>query len=408
MKKLARNTVFGSYEKFNRVLYGGHAHDDEQGRFFTFAGDTPVFMGAASDYTKDTWCYQAKNGVLMSGLAMTPGYALGSARDSFSCWFHDSSDIVSNWNHGWMSYELTRFSSFFPPVKVKIAVYPVNPDDGFLVHYDITTDQRVLFCAGFGGITPFFGRFEYHTSLRRDFSQEDCKDNTAEIGDGFASVRGPGNVTMLIGTDFDCQYELDSAAAMEEKFPSMFLPAHSGEKQIVKLRRELLPGEHFTGNLLVLQNGSPELLKKYLALPDPEAFLRGKIREKYAAVGFHTPDPVLNDSVPDTIIAQDASFHGKSFYHGAVGYHAPFLGWRGWYGPVLLGWADRVRSAILSHFDTITRFEGKERVWWDGADRPDLDHEGTQYHHLENSSGHLTALLHRDDIYDLLNYCVSN
>lgn len=401
MKKLARNSVFGSYEKFNRVLYGGHAHDDEQGRFFTFAGDTPVFMGASSDFTKDTWCYQAKNGVLMSGLAMTPGYALGSARDSFSCWFHDSSDIVSAWNHGWMSYELTRFSSYFPAVKVKIAVYPVNPDDGFLVHYDITTDQRVLFCAGFGGITPFFGRFEYHTSQRRDFSQEDCKENTAEIGDGFASVRGPGKVTMLIGADFECQYELDSAAAMEEKFPSMFLPAHPGEKQIVKLRRELLPGEHFTGNLLVLQNGSPELLKKYLAIPDPEAFLRGKIREKYAAVGFHTPDPVLNDSVPDTIIAQDASFHGKSFYHGAVGYHAPFLGWRGWYGPVLLGWADRVRSAILSHFDTITRFDGKERVWWDGADRPDLDHEGTQYHHLENSSGHLTALLHRDDIYDM-------
>lgn len=401
MKKLDRHTVFGSYERCNRVLYGGHANDDDQGRFFTFAGDTPFFMGASSDYTRDTWCYQAKNGVLISGLATTPGFEFDPVYDSFSAWFHNSSDIVSKWHHGYMSYELTRFSAYFPAVKVRIEVYPVNPDDGFLVHYDITTDQRVIFCAGFGGITPFFGRFEYHTSYRRDFSAEDCKDNTAEIGCGFAKVCGPGDVSMLIGTDFECRYELDSAAAMEEKFPSKFLSAHDGGKTIVKLRRELLPGEHFRGNILVLRNSSPETLKKYFTMSDPRAFLRGKIREKFAAVGFHTPDAVLNDSVPDTMIALDASFHGKSFYHGAIGYHAPFLGWRGWYAPTLLGWTGRVRSAIKSHFDTITRFEGKERVWWDGADRPDLDHEGTQYHHLENSSGHLTALLHRDDIYDM-------
>ena len=37
MKKM--QSAFGSYEKFNRVLYGGHALDAGQGRFFTFAGD---------------------------------------------------------------------------------------------------------------------------------------------------------------------------------------------------------------------------------------------------------------------------------------------------------------------------------------------------------------------------------
>ena len=34
---------FGSYEKFSRVLYGGHAHDDGPGRFFTFAGTSGYF-----------------------------------------------------------------------------------------------------------------------------------------------------------------------------------------------------------------------------------------------------------------------------------------------------------------------------------------------------------------------------
>ncbi|MBR0056944.1 MAG: ABC transporter substrate-binding protein, partial [Kiritimatiellae bacterium] len=37
--------------------------------------------------------------------------------------------------------------------------------------------------------------------------------------------------------------------------------------------------------------------------------------------------------------------------HGAIGYHAPFLGWRGWYAPALLGWADRVRAAGFSDAD---------------------------------------------------------
>ena len=30
-------SVFGSYEIFNRVLYGGHENDVKEERFFTFA-----------------------------------------------------------------------------------------------------------------------------------------------------------------------------------------------------------------------------------------------------------------------------------------------------------------------------------------------------------------------------------
>ena len=58
---------FGSTTRFNRVLYGGHDKDKENyGKFFTFAGDAPIFMGAASDCLKNNWCYQAKCGVLKS------------------------------------------------------------------------------------------------------------------------------------------------------------------------------------------------------------------------------------------------------------------------------------------------------------------------------------------------------
>lgn len=33
-----------SYERFNRILYGGHANDDKGECFFTFAGYPPIFI----------------------------------------------------------------------------------------------------------------------------------------------------------------------------------------------------------------------------------------------------------------------------------------------------------------------------------------------------------------------------
>ena len=401
MKKFDDHTRFNSYEKFNRVLYGGHANDADQGKFFTLAGDTPIFMGVASDYTKDTWCYQAKNGVLMNGLALTPGHNEGGSRDIFSKWFHEATDVVSRWEHGFMSYEFTGISTYFPSTQVKMEVYPLNPHDGFAVHYEITVDQRAIFCAGFGGITSFFGRFEYHHSTRRDFSVEDCEDCKAAVFDGYGEISGPLQTTLHIGCDFDCKYSTDYAGAMEEVHPSLFLNDHEGEQNIIKIEKVLEQGETFSGNIVVLRNGSAAILKEYLAKADLTAFLRGKIREKYSSVSVNSPDAILDDTLRDTMLALDASFHGNSFFHGAIGYHAPFLGWRGWYAPALLGWAERVSKTIDTHFDTILRSEGEEKVWWDGGDRPDLDHEGTQYHHLENTHGRLPALLFKDDIYDM-------
>ena len=394
MKKIGQNKTFGSFEHYNRVLYGGHANDVDQGKFFTFAGDTPLFMGTSSDYTKDTWCYQAKNGILMSGIALTPGVGV------YSRWFHDCQDVLTEWHSGYMTYKMTQFGSHFSAVNAEIEVYPLFPDSGYFVHYKIKSEQRLLFCAGFGAITPFFGRFEYHESNGREFSVSDCDNNTVELGDGYAAVKGPGT-TMLIGTDFDCFWTTDAAAAMEEAKPGDFLPAHEGESKIVKITHELLPETVFEGNILVLKDGTPEQLKAYLADKDLARKLRGAIREKYASVSFRTPDETLNNSFHNTMVGLDASFHLNSFFHGAIGYHAPFLGWRGWYAPTLLGWADRVKAAVKTHFDTILRSNGEEKVWWDGGDRPDLDHEGTQYHHLENTHGRLPALLFKDDIYDM-------
>ncbi|MDD3953065.1 MAG: hypothetical protein PHY82_04015, partial [Lentisphaeria bacterium] len=329
--------IFGSRQYFNRVLYGGHSRDDLKERFFTFAGDTPLFMGAATDYGKNTWCYQAKNGVLFSGLALTPGVALPGAGDSYSGWFHQSSDVTATWQHGWMEYRLTRFSPYFPDVQVHIEVLPLIELDGFLVHYSIHSDQRILFCAGFGGITDFAGRFEYQQARGRDFCTEDCRDNRLEIGQQQAVIHGPNQTSMRIGSSFEADFLGDSASALTEKYPSMFLTPHPGDAQIVKIVRPIEAGEHFRGQIVVLRNGTDQDLKQWL--PDESrSLIKRQIRQKSSGIGFFTPDDHLNQLVPDLAIALDASWHGNTFYHGAQGYHAPFLGWRGWYAPSLFGW----------------------------------------------------------------------
>ncbi len=394
-------TRFGSFEKFNRVLYGGHANDDRKERYFTVAGDTPVFLGATSDFSRNTWCHQAKNGVLLSGLALTEGFSLTGSHDLYSGWFHDCSDVTAAWRHGYYAYDLTRFSPYFPHVQVHVEVYPLNPQDGFAVLYDISCDQRVLFTAGFGGVTDFFGRFEYHTAKEREYTVRDAAGNRAFLRKCGAEVQGPNGVTMRIGADFEAEWTLDGAGALAEEYPARFIKEHEGDACVVKLKRAILPGERFVGRIVVLKNATEETLAELLAEPELARRLRCTLREKHAMCAFHTPEERLDATVPDIIQALDASYHHPTFYHGAVGYHAPFLGWRGWYAPTLLGWHDRVKNAIIGHFQTITNNSGQERIWWDGADRPDLDHEGTQYHHLENSSGHLTALLHTDDIYNM-------
>ena len=394
--------IFGSTETFNRVLYGGHELDrNSKERFFTFAGDLPLFMGASSNFERNTWCHQAKNGMLFSGLALTQGRGLINRHDCYSSWFHNCRDVHATWKHGFIEYELSRFSIYFPDVRVKIAVIPLNPGQGFLVHYDITTDQRVLFCAGFGGITDFTGRFEYHTSPTSAFAASDCENNTAEICGDYAAVTGPDNVKMLIGSSFDMELSVDGGEALSENYPTNFLSEHGGTPCIVRMVRELKPGEQFTGNIVVMRGDNPAELKHWLQHPKPQRALKSAIRSKYKNIALHTPDNLLNQTVTDMVIAMDASWHGNTFYHGAIGYHAPFLGWRNWYAPTLLNWHDRVLTAIRSHFDTISFAFKDEKSWWDGGDRPDLDHEGTQYHHLENSSGKLSALLHRDDIYNM-------
>ena len=403
--------INGSSEVFNRTLYGSHKNDDKSARFFTFAGDAPQFMGALTDWEKNLVSFYAKCGTLTSGLALTPGQRVGffysEDMDISSRWFHNSEDVKAEFKNGRMEYELSQMSPWFPDVNVKMEVYPLLPDDGFLVHYKISTDQRVIFVAGFGGLTDYIGRFEYRDEKKRYFHAADCAKNTVKIGENRATVSHPDGTSMQIATSFEADFALGSGKSLEEPFPSSFLASkpENSDDNVVKISAVINPGKELDGYILVLHNSDEETLDKWLSIENPAKYIKSQIYEKHACINVKTPDHALDLTIAPTVIALDSSYHKNSFHHGAFGYHSPFLGWRNWYAPTALGWNERVEAVMAAHLGQIIKnADGEERVWFDGENPREGDGP-SQYHSIENSTGYLPYLLGETMAYYNMQEC---
>jgi len=389
-----------SQEYFNRLLYGSHANDDKEDKFATFAGDVPQFMGSATDWTVHDWCDFGKRGTLSSGLCLTPGQRIGGATEvseSGARWFHHSEDVVSEFKNGWMEYKLSHTSDYFPNVMVNIEAYPLLPDDGFLVHYRITTDQRIVFAAGFGGITDYFGNFCRRGSTSRYFRPEDCEKNVIELGKNRACVSHPSGASMRIGTSFPAEIELGSAKAMAELSPALFLGStpENTDESVVKISAVIEQGQVFDGFIVAIHNTDDETLNKWLAMEDPMTYIKQQIYAKHVCINLSTPDHPLDLTIAPTVIAMDASFHRNSFHHGTFTYHSPFLGWRALYAPTTLGWSDKVEEAMSAHLNQIVKKpEGEERIWYDGKGEREAGPEApSPYHQIENTYGYLPYFL---------------
>jgi hypothetical protein len=381
-------SIVGSNECFNRALYGGHAHDDRTERFLTFAGDQPLIMGAVSDWRTTESCAQGKCGTFMAGLALTPGlripifyYTGDQDGDRTSQWFHEAEGTVATFRHGWMDYEIRPFAQCFPHVQVCIQVLPLEPDDGFLVHLRITSDQHVNLVMAFGGLTGLLGSLGNRAVAKRLFSPEDCAGNVIALEDGRATIIGPAGpvqTTMQMGASFPVSVSLADARTVALG-PGQFLGSGPGRESLVRLNCPLQPGQALDGFVVAIHNPEAGALSRWLAMPDPVNQLKARSRQKHAAIEIATPDPLLNLTIPPAVIALDACWHGNTFYHGAHEYHHPFMGWRSWYGPTVIGWHDRIAHAVRTH--AASKVKGAPTAGQTVWNRKD------QYHRLQNSSG---------------------
>ena len=391
--------ISASSEFFNRTLYGSHKNDDKSERFFTLAGDVPKFLGATADWIKNDVCFYDKCGQLNSGLAMTRGkrspFWYSTDIDTTSRWFHDSEDVLAEFKNGWMEYSLSQMSAWFPDVRVNIEAYPLLPDDGYLVHYRITTDQHVFFVAGFGGVAERArcGRFEYKGVSHRDFGVEDAKGNVIELGKNRACVtQKEDGRNVRVATSFEANFELGSAKAMSEPYVGMFLGSapENEDERVVKISAAIQPGSALDGYIIVLYNSDEATLDKYLSMKDPISYIKQQLYQKHACIDVATPEKTLDLTIAPTVMAMDASWHKDSFHHGSFAYHTPFLGWRNWYAPTVLGWGNRVETTMAMWLSYIKRGDiSKERVWYD--DGPVQSYGDGRYHKLENAVGQLPA-----------------
>ena len=391
--------ISGSAEVFNRTLYGSHKNDENPERFLTFAGDAPQIMGAISDWLKTTVSFYAKCGVLNSGLAITPGkrqsFYYSAHIDQTSKWFHDSEDILAEYKNGWMEYELSQMSAWFPDVHVDMEVFPLLPDDGYLVRYKVTTDQRVHLVLGFGGITDVLCRFEYKGEPRRNFSADNVKGNTVTLGKNRALVTHTDGKSMRIATSFDADFGIGSAKVMSEAYPSTFMTSapENDDDKVVRISVPVEPGKPLEGFFVAIYNSDEETLDKWLSMNDPVNYVKSQIYEKFACIDVKTPERELDLTVAPTVIALDSSWHKDSFHHGAFAYHAPFLGWRNWYAPTALGWWDRVAKTMEKYFALISKGDIKdEKVWYDYSPIPEGKNKfDGRYHIQENPVGRLPS-----------------
>ena len=358
--------INGSCELFNRTLYGSHKNDEQTARFFTFAGDVPQFMGTVTDWAVNPVTYQEKCGVLVSGLSITPGRRAGfyytDDIDQTSRWFHNSEDVLAEFKNGWMEYELSQISSWFPDVSVKIEAYPLLPEDGYLVHYRITTNQRCFFAAGFGGITEMQGRFEMKGEPRRYFTADNAKGNKVEVGTNRAHLTHTDGKHMWVATSFPAQFAVGSARAMADIYPSTFLgnDPENEDDQVIKISAPIEPAQTLDGYIIAIRNEDESVLDRWLAMDDPVAYIKSQIYAKFACIDVDTPDHPLDLTVIPNVIALDASWHKDAFNHGAFAYHNPYLGWRNWYAPTAMHWNERVEKTIDMWTSYITHGDPKD------------------------------------------------
>ncbi len=383
--------IVGSNNIFNRALYGGHENDSLSEKYVTFVGDQPIVLGVITDWRKNVAGLQAKCGTFMAGVAFTPGVSIPVLKnptkrgERYSQWFHKNEGTVATYKNGWMEYEINTFAQSFARVTAKIEVLPINTDDGFIVHVKATSDQRVIFVIGFGGVTDFLGRFEFPYVKERNFSPSDCVGNTVTVGKNRAFVSGfKGNsteTTMRIGSSFPVNVQIGDAKKIE--YPGQFLRKDSAniEAPMVRMDCEIKQGETLDGYVVILRNASESALDKWLSHPDPVEYLKKEILKNRSIIKISTSDNMLDLSVPPNVLAMDASWHEKSFYHGTYAWHTPYMGWRNWYGPTVIGWHDRVKKSFKTFANLQVAKTGKpEEVVYNGGD---------QYSILRNSYGFL-------------------
>lgn len=383
---------------FNRPLYGSHAIRDEgKARFLTLAGDRPQFLGLITDWRKDPSCSQAKCGTLLLGVCQhfekTKQSKPGNETSQCSKWLHDFTHTETCYRAGG-SIHYQANDHCLPRVRIEMDAVRLVNEEGWIVRVRIAgVLQPFDLVLAFGGITDKCGNLDYQNEQACAFKPSDCRQNKYEADGRWLRVsfkRKSGREYMFVSSGMKGEWHIGDADKVAE-----------GPFAVANSRKGPLPLAVFTS--LIAKGGSSEYILCCRGKAPP-VWMRNQqadFEKHFTACIRHydvlsqqvrvaTPDHHINLGVRSQCLAMDACWHKPTYHHGPWAWHAPFLGWRNWYGPTVAGWHDHVREAIRAHAATqIKAPEAQHRFEF---------YEKPAYPKGPRTRGALPALLHRKDI----------
>jgi hypothetical protein len=270
-----------------------------------------------------------------------------------SKWLHQFNDIDVRYVDGRMEYVLQDAS--FPGITVRLTLLPLAESVGLLMKFRVegATQPGELVWV-YGGASNFNKDRDHADCYEYRYSPEQCNDNMvrwekgrfAILRGGVAVVRGGGSLSE--GTGFgDPKAVLESPAAVCASAQWCSATDAAEEAKRVALQEVRVGKEPVEGWIVAGRGGN---IEECLADPQKaEQAARARNRSIADRIVVQSPDPYLNQAMPMLAFSTEGIWGDVAFLHGGWSWRLPYLGWRGWYGPMCYGWTDRVKHSIEQH-----------------------------------------------------------
>ena len=163
-----------------------------------------------------------------------------------------------------------------------------------------------------------------------DFKEEYCKDNVYTVN---------GNEVVI-------DYGRKTRAKLYMTLPTTHIEITNYPS--LKAKMEIAPGDT---EYIAIYPQSNELDMSYSQLPQHFAASEQYRNELAQALYIKTPDEYITPIGEALALAADGIWSGEVWLHGAIGWRAPYSGWRGAYVGDALGWHDRARKHFNVYAD---------------------------------------------------------
>lgn len=315
--------IINGPQRFNRVLYG-EILADQPHRIRFLAGDLPE--------------------ILVHVMGDAGRLLLGAGLPGREIWLTRAAQVRALYRDGCMVYVIR--DPAFGEGCLELTAAPLTGEPGLAVRIaarHFPQDARLV--AAYGGAS---GRNNLR-SIDAGYTGESflalqpasCKDNQFEFAERGFSLAAPflGTSRIWGAFSFPGSFRAISTDAYFQGPTQGSLPA--GSPDAMALYEAELGGASFEGYLFLNYGATAPTSGTSNAR---ERFERAVAdRAKVAATAcVSTPEPLWAASLAASCIAVNASWIAPVFLHGAWSWDIPILGWRSLYGPIALGWHDRV------------------------------------------------------------------